>query len=113
LLTFFDFPAEHWKHLCATNPIESAFATVRLRTRVTKGPRSRAAGLAMVFKLLLTAEQSWRKLNGAELVPLVRAGFKFIDDIRAERNSDAGATQPSGAKNKTRTKQGQDGKVAV
>ena len=112
LLAFFDFPAEHWKHLRTTNPIESAFATVRLRTRVTKGPGSRAAGLAMVFKLLLVAEQSWRKLNGAELVPLVRAGVKFIDGLRVERGDDPGTTRPM-AKSKTRTKQTQDGKVAA
>ena len=113
LLSFFDFPAEHWKHLRTTNPIESAFATVRLRTRVTKGPGSRAAGLAMVFKLLLTAEQSWRKLNGAELVPLVRAGVKFIDGVRVERGADAGTTRSTVAKTKTRTKHVQDAKVAA
>lgn len=111
LLAFFDFPAEHWKHLRTTNPIESAFATVRLRTRVTKGPGSRAAGLAMVFKLLLVAEQSWRKLNGAELVPLVRAGVKFSDGIRVERAADA-AMRPTVAKSKT-TKKAQDGMVAA
>lgn len=109
----FDFPAEHWRHLRTTNPIESAFATVRLRTRVTKGPGSRAAGLAMVFKLLLTAEQSWRKLNGAELVPLVRAGIKFVDGIRVERDADAGTTRPAVAKSKGKTKQLQDAKVAA
>jgi transposase-like protein len=113
LLAFFDFPAEHWKHLRTTNPIESAFATVRLRTRVTKGPGSRTAGLAMVFKLLLTAEQSWRKLNGAELVPLVRAGVKFTDGVRVERGADAVATRATVAKGKTRTKQVQDAKVAA
>jgi transposase-like protein len=113
LLAFFDLPAEHWKHLRTTNPIESAFATVRLRTRVTKGPGSRAAGLAMVYKLLLTAEQSWRKLIGAELVPLVRAGVAFIDGVRAERGADAATTRPTGAKTKTRAKQVQDAKVAA
>jgi putative transposase len=85
LLTHFDFPAEHWRHIRTTNPIESTFATVRLRTRVTKGPGSRSAGLAMVFKLLLAAEKTWRKLNGHELVPLVRAGVKFVDGVRVER----------------------------
>lgn len=113
LLRFFDFPAEHWKHLRTTNPIESTFATVRLRTRVTKGPGSRAAGLAMVFKLLLTAEKSWRKLNGHELVPLVRAGVKFVDGLRAERQADDGVTRPSVAKGKSQTKHAQDGKVAA
>lgn len=110
LLAFFDFPAEHWRHLRTTNPIESTFATVRLRTRVTKGPGSRAAGLAMVFKLLLAAEQSWRKLNGAELVALVRAGVKFVDGVREERDADADTTRP---KSKTRQKQLQDAKVAA
>lgn len=113
LLRFFDFPAEHWKHLRTTNPIESTFATVRLRTRVTKGPGSRAAGLAMVFKLLLTAEKSWRKLNGHELVPLVRAGVRFVDGVRVERDAETGSTRPSVAKSKTKTKQNQDARVAA
>ncbi len=104
LLAFFDFPAEHWKHLRTTNPIESAFATVRLRTRITKGPGSRTAGLAMLFKLLLTAETSWRKLNGAELVPLVRAGVRFIDGVRIERDAEPETTRPSVAKSKIKTK---------
>jgi putative transposase len=112
LLTFLDFPAEHWKHLRTTNPIESTFATVRLRTRVTKGPGSRAAGLAMVFKLLLTAEQGWRKLNGSELVPLVRAGVKFVDGVRVERDVDTESTRPATAKSKTK-KQVQQTKVAA
>ncbi len=74
LLAFFDFPAEHWIHLKTTNPIESTFATVRLRTKVTKGPGSRAAGLAMAFKLIEAAEQRWRSVNAPHLVALVRAG---------------------------------------
>ena len=77
LLTFFDFPAEHWVHLKTTNPIESTFATVRLRTRVTKGPGSRAAGLAMAFKLIEAAQDRWRAVNGPHLVALVRAGAVF------------------------------------
>ena len=77
LLAFFEFPAEHWIHLKTTNPIESTFATVRLRTRVTKGPGSRAAGLAMAFKLIEAAEQRWRAVNSPHLVALVRAGAKF------------------------------------
>jgi putative transposase len=113
LLAFFDFPAEHWKHLRTTNPIESTFATVRLRTRVTKGPGSRAAGLAMVFKLLLTAEKTWRKLNGAELVPLVRAGVRFSDGVRVERDAEAASTRPTGTKKKVTTKQAHDTKVAA
>ncbi len=79
LLTFFDFPAEHWIHLRTTNPIESPFATVKARTKVTKGAGSREAGLAMAFKLLLTAEKHWRRVNAPHLVALVKAGVKFQD----------------------------------
>ncbi len=86
LLTFFDFPAEHWLHLKTTNPIESTFATVRLRTKVTKGPGSRAAGLAMVFKLIEAAQNRWRAVNGAHLVALVRAGAVFHNGVLAERH---------------------------
>jgi transposase-like protein len=85
LLAFFDYPADHWKHLRTTNPIESTFSTVRLRTRVTKGAGSRRAGLAMTFKLLRVAEQTWRRIDGQELVPLVRAGVRFVDGKRVER----------------------------
>jgi putative transposase len=77
LLTFYDFPAEHWRHLRTTNPIESVFAPVRARTDITKGPGSRRAGLAMIFKLMEAAEGRWRKLTGSHLVALVRAGAKF------------------------------------
>ena len=77
LLTFFDFPAEHWLHLRTTNPIESTFATVKARTRKTKGAGSRKAGLAMVFKLLLAMEQRWRKVSAPHLVALVAAGVEF------------------------------------
>jgi len=115
LLTYFDFPAEHWKHLRTTNPIESTFATVRLRTRVTKGPGSRTAGLAMVFKLLLAAEKTWRKLNGHELVPLVRAGVKFIDGVRVEREAGDSprSMKADVAKVKSRAKKAQSAKVAA
>lgn len=85
LLTFFDFPAEHWKHLRTSNPIESAFATVRLRQRVTKGPGSRSKGLTMAFKLLEMAQKRWRRLNGSKLLPLVREGAKFVNGARVER----------------------------
>ncbi len=79
LLTFFDFPAEHWKHLRTSNVIESPFATVRLRQRVTKGAGSRTKGLLMAYKLLDMAQARWRRLNGAHLLPLVRAGIGFVD----------------------------------
>jgi transposase-like protein len=85
LLAFYDFPAEHWIHLKTTNPIESTFATVRLRTKVTKGPGSRAAGLAMAFKLIEAAEQRWRSVNAPHLVALVRAGAKFDKGVMVER----------------------------
>src|SRR5208282_1968492 len=83
----FDFPAEHWVHLRTTNPIESTFATVKLRQRVTKGAGSRNAGLAMAFRLLLLAASSWRRLNGRDLLPLVRAGVEFKDGARVEREA--------------------------
>ncbi len=77
LLTFFDFPAEHWPHLRTTNPIESTFATIKARTRKTKGAGSRKAGRAMAFKLLLAREQRWRRVNAPHLVALVLAGVEF------------------------------------
>jgi transposase-like protein len=79
LLTFFDFPAEHWIHLRTTNPIESTFSTVKARTKKTKGAGSRKAGLAMAFKLLLAAEKRWRRVNAPHLVALVQAGVEFPD----------------------------------
>ena len=75
-------PAEHWRHLRTTNPIESSFATVRLRTRVTKGAGSKAAALAMAYKLLESAQERWRRFNGHELVADVLAGVKFKDGMR-------------------------------
>ncbi len=87
LLAFYDFPAEHWLHLRTTNPIESTFATVRLRHRRTKGNGSRAASLAMVFKLCDSAARSWRLLNGAKLLPDVIAGVKFINGEKAEKDA--------------------------
>jgi putative transposase len=89
LLTFFDFPAEHWVHLRTTNPIESTFSPVRARTRVTKGPGSKQAGLAMVFKLLEAAEGRWRAVNGPHLVALVRAGARFEKGRLIERPKEA------------------------
>ena len=88
LLAFFDFPAEHWVHLKTTNPIESTFATVRLRTKVTKGPGSRAAGLAMAYKLIESAQARWRMVNAPELVALVRAGVKFEKGVMVERETE-------------------------
>ena len=85
LLTFFDFPAEHWKHIRTSNPIESTFATVRLRQRVTKGPGSRIRGLTMAFKLIQMAQDRWRRLNASHLLPLVRAGVPFTDGEQVER----------------------------
>jgi transposase-like protein len=85
LLAFYDFPAEHWIHLRTTNPIESTFATVRLRTRVTKGPGSRAAGVGMAFKLIESAQARWRAVNAPHLVALVRAGAMFENGKLIER----------------------------
>jgi putative transposase len=90
LLCFFDFPAEHWGHLKTSNPIESTFSSVRLRTRVTKGPGSKAAGLAMAFKLLEAAQDRWRAVNGPHLVALVRAGARFDKGVMVERPDDLG-----------------------
>jgi putative transposase len=78
---FYDFPAEHWVHLRTTNPIESTFATVRLRTVKTKGSGSRAACLTMVFKLMEVASKTWRLLNGSPLLSKVIAGVRFVDGV--------------------------------
>ncbi|MFD0507321.1 IS256 family transposase [Streptomyces chiangmaiensis] len=85
LLAFYDFPAEHWIHLRTTNPIESTFSTVRLRTKVTRGAGSRTAALAMVFKLVESAQQRWRAVNAPHLVALVRAGARFERGVLIER----------------------------
>ena len=82
LLTFYTFPAEHWMHLRSTNPIESTFATVRLRTYKTKGCLSRKTALSMVFKLLLSARKSWRRLNGSDHFADVIQGVRFEDGIK-------------------------------
>ena len=82
LTAFYDFPAEHWRHLRTSNAIESSFATVKLRTRVTKGAGSKRAALAMAYKLLDAAQQRWRRFNGHELVADVLAGAKFKDGVR-------------------------------
>jgi putative transposase len=77
LLAFYNFPAEHWIHLRTTNPIESTFSTVKLRTKVTRGAGSPAAALAMVFKLAESAQARWRAITAPHLVALVRAGARF------------------------------------
>src|SRR5215216_1831508 len=82
LTAFYDFPAEHWRHLRTSNAIESSFATVKLRTRVTKGAGSKKAALAMAYKLLDAAQERWRRFNGHELVADVLADVKFKDGIR-------------------------------
>jgi len=95
LLAFYDYPLEHWIHLRTTNPIESTFSTVRLRTKVTRGAGSRKAGLAMAYKLLDAAQARWRRINGHELVPLVRAGATFIDGKLQERSESTTDTSSS------------------
>ncbi|SDP72979.1 Transposase (or an inactivated derivative) [Streptomyces sp. cf386] len=87
LLAFYDFPAEHWIHLRTTNPIELTFSTVKLRTKVTRGAGSPAAALAMVFKLIESAQARWRAITCAHLVPLVRAGAKFESGVLVERGT--------------------------
>ena len=79
LLAFYAFPAEHWKHVRSTNPVESTFATVRLRTDKTKGCLSRATALAMVFKLARSAERHWRRLNGSDRLAEIVRGVRFRD----------------------------------
>jgi transposase-like protein len=93
LLAFYDYPAEHWIHLRTTNPIESTFATVRLRQRVTKGPGTRAAGMAMAFKLIESAQARWRAVNAPHLVALVRAGAHFEKGKLVERPDESGGDQ--------------------
>ena len=93
LLAFYDFPAEHWIHLRTTNPIESTFATVRNRSKITKGPGSRAAGIAMAYKLIEAAQSRWRAVNAPHLVALVRAGAKFENGTLVERPDDTTATE--------------------
>src|SRR5215475_2950780 len=79
LFSFYDFPAQHWSHLRTTNPIESTFSTVRLRTQRTKGCGSRIATLTMVFKLGIAAQKRWRRLNGSGLLGKVISGVQFVD----------------------------------
>ena len=91
LLEFYKYPAEHWIHLRTTNPIESTFATVRLRTKVTKGPGSRAAGIAMAYKLIDAAQARWRAVNAPHLVALVRAG---ASSTKANCSNDPSTSHP-------------------
>ena len=97
LLEFYKYPAEHWIHLRTTNPIESTFATVRLRTNVTEGPGSRSAGLAMVYKLIEAAQTRWRAVNAPHLVALVRAGATFHKGKLLERPTEIIPTEPAGS----------------
>ena len=87
LLSFYDFPAEHWKHIRTTNPIESTFATVRLRTVKTKGCLSRKTALAMAFKLILSAKRKWRKLDGSDHIAEVIEGVPFKDGIKLTKHA--------------------------
>src|SRR5271169_1990228 len=93
LLAFYHFPAEHWVHLRTTNPIESTFATVRNRSKITKGPGSRAAGIAMAYKLIEAAQSRWRAINAPHLVALVRAGARFENGKLIERPDDETTTE--------------------
>ena len=86
LLAFYDFPAEHWKHLRTSNPIESTFATVRHRTIRSKGCLSNKTALAMVFKLVDAAQKSWRKLDGHNQLPKLIQGVRFTDGIEVAPN---------------------------
>ena len=94
-LAFYNYPADHWVHLRTTNPIDSTFATVRHRTKVTKGPGSRAAGLAMAFKLIEAAQDRWRAVSAPRLAAPVRAGATFTGGKLAERPDDQ--SQPDAA----------------
>ena len=87
LLTFYDYPAEHWKHIRTTNPIESVFATVRNRTRKTKGCLNRKTALAMVFRLMMSAKKKWRKISGPNRLPEVIQGIVFKDGIKQLQNA--------------------------
>ena len=93
LLAFYDYPAEHWVHLRTTNPIESTFATVRNRSKITKGPGSRAAGIAMAYKLIEAAQSRWRAVNAPHLVALVRAGATFENGKLVERPDETTGTE--------------------
>jgi transposase-like protein len=88
LLTFYDFPAEHWIHIRTSNPIESAFSTIRLRTSKTRNCGSRETTLMMIFKLAQSAERRWKRLKGHKLLGEVITGVKFKDGVRESGQSD-------------------------
>jgi putative transposase len=85
LLAFYDYPAEHWQHIRTTNPIESVFATVRLRTTKTKNCGSRTTTLMMAFKLIETAQRKWQRLRGYQLLADVITGVKFVNGIKENK----------------------------
>ena len=93
LLAFYDFPAEHWQHIRTTNPIESVFATVRHRTVRSKGCLSHRTALAMVFKLVMAASQTWHRLNGYDKLPRVIEGVQFNDGIQADETETRAAAR--------------------
>lgn len=89
LLTFYDFPAEHWRHIRTTNAIESTFSTIRHRTKKTKGCLSRETALAMILQLVKSAKRKWRKINGAEIMTDVIMGVEFQDGISKNQTNAA------------------------
>ena len=91
--TLYDFPAEHWKHLRTSNPIESTFATVRHRTTRSKGCLSNRTALAMVFKLVDAAQKSWRRLDGHNQLPKLVRGVRFTDGIEVAANPASSQSQ--------------------
>ena len=97
LLAFYDFPAEHWKHLLTSNPIESTFSTVRHRTIRSKGCLSNKTALAMVFKLVDAAQKSWRRLDGHNQLPKLIQGVRFTDGIEVAANSASSKSQTAAA----------------
>ena len=97
LLAFYDFPAEHWKHLRTSNPIESTFATVRHRTIRSRGCLSNKTALAMVFKLVDAAQKSWRRLDGHNKLPKLIQGVRFTDGIEVVTNPAASQSQTAAA----------------
>ena len=97
LLAFYDFPAEHWKHLRTSNPIESTFATVRHRTIRAKGCLSNKTALAMVFKLVDAAQKSWRRLDGHNQLPKLIQGVRFTDGIEVAVNPASSKAQTAAA----------------